>query len=308
MFLLQLPVELLDAICEPVRPVDLVSFARTSSSIYPSAQRLLYRHLSLSSHAQNLRAVFAIARKPELARHVRTFSLRLDTSPVFGAFYRLLGVALSSMTELTSLDLFVDPTASWILSQTRHAYPRLLHFASSLPLDDHVAGFLRRTDALLELEIDGSIMPISLPAPILPVASLPRLSQFVGPSHVASAIVPGRPVESIHLPTGDLTVEDVISLANTTAHVVVFGATTSSLPILLLDALSQPPKPSFYEQVATVLTSLPDLKGFELAGMQWGPTKKATQADGNVWQSQPTVGDIVDAEDVDLDSDLFFAY
>ncbi|KAF8076162.1 hypothetical protein FPV67DRAFT_400982 [Lyophyllum atratum] len=293
MSLPQLPAELLDAICQLVQPLDLAALARTNSTIHPIAQRLLYRHLSVSSTSHDLQVVVALAKQPELAQHVRTFTLRLDSSTVFSSFYRLLGVALSGMTELTSLDLFVDSTASWILSEIQCTYPRLVHFGSSFALDNHVAAFLSKTEALLELEVDGaSTTPNSLPAPTLPVASIPRLSQFVGSSHVASAIVPGRPVESIHLPSGDLTEEDVISLAKSTAHVVIFGATTSSLPMALLDSLSQrmpylvylrlmttcnfsePPKPSFYEQITTALTSLPDLKGFELGGMHWGPSQK----------------------------------
>jgi len=325
MYLPQLPVELLDSICQRVQPLDLVALARTDSTIHPVAQRLLYRHLSLSSTSCNLRAVVALSRKPELAQHVRTFSLRLDSSTVFSSFYRLLSLTLSSMTELISLDLFVDSTASWILSEIQCTYPRLVHFASSFTFDNHVAGFLSKTDALFELEVDGASTS-SLPIPTLPVASIPCLSQFVGSSHVATAIVPGRPIESIHLPSGDLTEEDVITLANSTAHVVIFGATTSSLPMPLLESLSQrmphlvylrlmttcnfsePPKPSFYEQIATALTLLPDLKGFELSGMHWGPPQKAAEDAGRIWQSQPLVGDVVSAGDVDLDSDVFFAY
>ncbi|GLB33584.1 putative RNA polymerase Rpc34 subunit [Lyophyllum shimeji] len=304
MYLPQLPAELLDAICQRVETPDLVALARTDSTIHPIAQRLLYRHLSLTSTSHNLQAVVALSKKPELARHVRTFSLRLGPSTVFSSFYHLLGVALSGMTELISLDLFVDSTASWILSEIQCTYPRLAHFASSFPFDGHVAAFLRTTDALLELELDGgSTDPLTMPT--LPVASIPRLSEFVGASHVATAIVPGRPVESIQLPSGDLREEDVIALANSTAHVVIFSAASSSVPMPLLESLSQrlphlvylrlmttcnfsePPEPSFYEQIATVLTSLPDLKAFELSGMHWGPSQKAAEDAGRTWQSHP---------------------
>ncbi|KAG6911638.1 hypothetical protein DXG01_007888 [Tephrocybe rancida] len=320
-----LPVELLDAICQRGQAVDLAVLSRTCSSIYPVAQRRLYRHLSISSTSHNLQAIITLTQKPELAQHVRTFSLRVDSSTIFKPFLQLVGAALSRMSELISLDLFVDPSASWMLSDASCTYPRLSRFSSSFPFDSHLAKFLTKTEALLELEVD-STLPNNLPVPALPTRSIPHLSQFVGSPHVARAIVPGRPVESIHLPSGDLTVEDVIALGNSTSHVVVLGATTNSSPLQVLESLvqhmpflvylrimttcdfSEPPQQSFYEQTAKALTSLSDLKGFELAGLHWGSAQKDTQDAGRVWQSQPLMGDVVGAEDIDIDSELFYAY
>lgn len=235
MSLRQLPIELLDAICQQALPADLVSLSSTASSILPVAQRLLYRHISVSQH---LGVVATLAKKPELAHHVRTFALTLlDCSTVFDAFYRLLAVALFSMTELTSLDLFVDSGASWILTATPHlTFPRLVHFSCSFPLDSHLASFLSTTEALLELEISGSEI---LPIPVLPDASIPRLSHFIGSSHAANAVVPGRPVESIHLQSGDLTESDAVTLAKSSAQIIILSATTSSLPVSLLETLTQ---------------------------------------------------------------------
>lgn len=236
----QLPVELLDAICQRGQSTDLAVLSRTCSSIHPVAQRRLYRDLSLSTALHNLQAVVTLAKKPELAPHVRSFSLRAECATTFKPFLQLLRTVLSRMTELESLDLFVAPDASWILSGVQCTYPRLLHFSSSFSFDSHVAEFLSKTEALLELEVDGiSTSPNALLVPCLPAQSIPRLSQFVGPSHVARAIVPGRPVESIHLPLGDLTVEDVIILANSSSDVLILGATTTSPPSPILDSLSQ---------------------------------------------------------------------
>jgi hypothetical protein len=334
-----LPVELLDDIFHSVLPADLVSLSRICSTIYPVAQRLLYRHLFVST--RNAGVIITLAKKPELAQHVRTFAVMLDPSTFFRSFYHLLATALSNMTEVISLELLVDPGASWVLLGTRQCvFPRLEHLACSFPLDSHVVDFLGKTEALLQLEVDGISSPPSLPMPTLPVGSLPRLRGFKGSSHAAMAIIPGRPVESIQLNSGDLTQDDIASLAQSTAHVVILGATTSSLPVPLLQTLthhlphlvylrimttytfSEGPdavrlsyghyshsilkqfSQTFYQHIANTLTSLPNLRVFELSGMPWGSSLKTAENEGRVWQSQPLTSDFGTASNTSLDGDL----
>lgn len=342
-----LPVELLDDIFQRVLQPDLVSMCRISSSIYPVAQRLLYRHLSVSS--RDVGVILPLAKMPQLAQHVRTFAIRLDPSTFFKSFYYLLATALSNMTEVVSLELLVDPGASWILGTPHCVFPRLQHLACSFLLDSHVVDFLSKTEALLELELDGISSPLSPPIPTLPVGSLPQLCGFKGSSHAAMAIVPGRPVESIHLNSGDLTQDDIASLAQSTAHVAILGATTSALPVPLLQSLthhfpylvylqmmtmynfSEGPdavrlsygyhshnilkqfSQTFYQNIANALASLPNLRAFELSGMPWGSSLKTAENEGRVWQSQPfsndfdTAGDTSPDVDGDLHSDFFLA-
>jgi len=331
MSLHQLPVELLDDIFQRLHPSDLVALSRTNSSIHPVALRLLYRHLSISSESPfcNVGVLIALTNEPELARHVRSFAIRLDScSTLLNSFYRHLATALSNMTELITLDIFVDPSASWVLQASHNSlFPRLQHLACSFPLDSHVIKFLAKTDALLDLEVDAIATPHSMPNLILPMASLPRLSQFTGSSYAAKAIVPGRPVQSIHLNSGDLTEDDVASLAKSTTHVVILGATTSSLPVPFLQSLthnmpqlvylritttynfSEAPDAMFYRDIANALESLSDLNAFELSGMHWG--SKPADKEGRVWQSQP-LADFGMSDDVsfigDFHSDFFLAY
>lgn len=233
-----LPLELLDDIFQRVRPADLASLSRICSYIRPVAQRLLYRHLSVSS--RNVGAISALSEKPQLAEYVRTLAVRLAPSAFPRSFYHLLARVLSDMTQIISLELFVDPGASWVLLGTRPSvFPRLQHLACSFSLDSHVVDFLGRSEALLELEVDGISSPLSVPIPTLPVGALPQLCGFKGSSHAAAAIIPGRPVQSIHLNSGDLTQDDVASLAQSTAHVVILGATTGSSPVQLLQSVSR---------------------------------------------------------------------
>ena len=228
------------------------------------------------------------------------------------------------MTELTSLEVFVDSSASWVLNGTQNAtFPQLLHFACSFSFDTQVANFLSKTCALLELEVD-SIPTLHTPSlPPLPWTSIPRLIQFIGSSQAAKAIVPGRPVESIHLSSGDLTKSIVDSFAESTARIVVLGATTGLLPVPLLELLAQHlphlvylrimttykfseapdvvclfvvdlaipfftfPFQVFYENVAKALATLPELTAFELSGMHWGSRKRSDDNEKRVWQSKP---------------------
>lgn len=235
-----LPPELLDAVSSHLFPADLSSLSQVCAYVSPVAQRLLYRHVSLSPAFHNLGVVITLAKKPAIARFVRSFSINLySNTPLFRAFYRHLALALESMTALTHLTLLIDSQASWVLPGAHaRTFPRLIHFACSFSFDSHVVNFLEKTDALLELEVD-SMSPRSLITPALPVTFIPKLAHFAGSTHAAQAVVPGRPVESIHLSSGDLTESVVNSFAQSTATVTVLGASTSSLPLPLLQLFSK---------------------------------------------------------------------
>lgn len=236
-----LPAELLDNICHHALLPDLVALSRTSSLFYTVTQRLLYRHISIDSTSTSLAVVLSLAKKPHVARHVRTFAIRLDPyTTVLRSYYRRLREALSNMSELTSLDISVDPTASWVLRMRSNVkFPRLQHFASSFPLDSDVAHFLCRAEAIRQLEVDS--FPTSDPiAPSnVPATAIPHLSRFIGSSQAAQAVIPGRPVEEIHLNSGDMTEDVVRGLAKSTASVLLLGASTSSLPLSLLGTLAE---------------------------------------------------------------------
>lgn len=265
MALHRLPTELLDAVFHFVHPKDLASLSRTSSHLLPIAQRLLYRRVTISPTRRNLGVVITLAKRKDLARVVRSFSINVATYPtLFRSFYRHLAIALANMTEVVHLDIFVDADASWVLPGSHEStFPRLLHFASSFSFDSHVAAFLAKAHALLELEVD-SISSHTPLMPSLPITSIPHLIHFIGSSQVAQAIMPGRPVESIHLNSGDLTESVVNCLAESTAKVTVLGASTSSLPVPLLMHISERLPHLVYLRMATThsFSEAPDVVSF----------------------------------------------
>ena len=122
MALSALPVELLDAVLAPLSDSHpaLAAVARTSRLLNTCATRLLYRHLALSAYARNLSLISLLADHPHLAVLVRTFSVHLDDAePAIVPTYAQLQRALGLMTNLMSLALYVDASASWILSPSQ---------------------------------------------------------------------------------------------------------------------------------------------------------------------------------------------
>ena len=332
-----LPVELLLAIADLV-PLDaLPALALANSRLTDIAQRVLYRHISLAGPpARNLPVLRLLARKPHVARHVRSFYIAVHAlSPVFANFYALLATALRNMSDLHSLHLLVDSAATWVLPDA--CYPTLVHFTSTFALDDNLARFLHNTPSLLELEVD-SIPTLSTPTTPIPTTAMPRLEQFIGSARAAAAIVPGRPVKSIHL-NGVLPEDDVPLLARSTAPVLVLGAVTNAPPVPFLQLLHrhlphlaylrvmstqnlfQPPAPvrahpcrvvetdppakEFYEQVANVLASFSELNAFELSGMHWGSRPKRDDESKRVWQSSPLSSP---SDQLVFGTDFFLAY
>ncbi|KAJ3841553.1 hypothetical protein EV361DRAFT_76173 [Lentinula raphanica] len=324
-----LPLELLDAVCESLSPLDLAHLSYTCTSVHQSAQRQLYRHLSISSSRRNLSVVLTLARKPHLAHYVRSFSIELDIhcSTLLRPFYSQLSRALSGMAELSSLQLSIDSTASWVLAGIK--LPRLVQFACPFPVDSYISNFLKHTPALLELEVDSTSYWHEPPIAVLAPSSAPLLQHFVGSSRAAKAIVPSRPVQSVQLTAGDLTEEVVSRLSESTAGISIFSARTNSAPAILLQLLSQKLQclvhirllttysysethyVTFYQHIAGALNAFPDLQTFELSGMHWGSEERKDSDRQRVWQSQPFEFDLNSSpESLDIDpySDLFYAY
>lgn len=244
MSLPSLPVELIDTIFKNVAAPELVALSSTCSSLCPVAQRLLYRHISVSVWSHNIQAIPTLAKRPDLALFVRSFTISTAAMlPLFPAFYDLLATALSSMTEVTSLNVLVDSSVSWMLEKAGRnvTYHRLQQFTCAFPFDSNVAQFLAKAPALLELEVDSMPYEPSFPIrlPTLSPTSIPHLNQFIGSARAARAIVPGRPLQHIHLNEGDLDEGDVAYLAQATANVLVLGATASTPPVALLESIAR---------------------------------------------------------------------
>lgn len=239
MALTSLPFELLDAISNALDTRrDLVAFASTNSTLYAVAQRGLYRHLSVTASSKTLAVTQVLADNPHLARHVRSFALAIpQTQQVPAEYYQSLSKALAAMHDLESLKLTIGPSFSWVLpGGTDHLFPRLQNFTCLFLLDPHVTQFLGKTSGLLHLELGHDLSP-DLAITEMPSSWLPQLASFAGSSQSAQVIVPGRPISSISMHSGDLTADVVHTLSKSTAPISFLDATTASLPLPLLEAM-----------------------------------------------------------------------
>jgi len=116
-----LPPELVNHVFSFITPAHLTILSRTSSACCNAAERILYGHLSLSPSTRDLSGVFnTLAFNPHIASYVRSFRFTVDLYTFDDRHYNLktlqVAQALSNMSELTSLNIFVDHAASWVLS------------------------------------------------------------------------------------------------------------------------------------------------------------------------------------------------
>ncbi|KAI5120916.1 hypothetical protein M0805_002896 [Coniferiporia weirii] len=305
MALNNLPLDILDSLCQFVHKRDLLALARSSAVFYPSAQRYLYRHLALFNYTDAVRCLETLRRRRDLARHVRVLSLRLDpNAPVLRSFVELLATVLPDVHNLVSLDIVIPPSAStaFVAPEARGTvYPRLTHFSCNLPLDGAVCSFLQCLPAARELQLGEctgivSASSTSSSLPVLPASALPNLALFMGPSDAAAVLVPGRPLESVHLYSGELSEDVLVALARSSSAITIFGAFTHSLSPSVLHCLaaslphlhhlrimtmyhaSNQPDDLFYGQVVQILSTLPALVSAELAGFRWVSWKDAAGA------------------------------
>jgi hypothetical protein len=171
------PTEIIDHIAHYLHATDLVALSKTNLHFYAVAQRWLYRQITINYSSNNLSVVLTLAQKPHIARYVRTLSIRLGSHSAPSSFYSHLRTAISNMSQLTLLDLFLDHATSWVMqTQDDSTYHHLEHFASSFHIDNHLVHFLQKTTALLDLEVNS--LPPTTTIPSLGPNALPNLYQF----------------------------------------------------------------------------------------------------------------------------------
>ncbi|KAL1723625.1 hypothetical protein EV715DRAFT_246262 [Schizophyllum commune] len=323
--LTMLSTEVLDRVCQHLSQRELAAVSLLCSSLHQTAVRLLYRDVQVSSAVGNLSLVMTLARRPQLAQHARSFSITGAThAPPLRPFYELVARVLRTMPCLTSLDLALDHRASWVLAGC--ALPHLLRFRCTFVMDAHVTSFLRTAPLLHDLEVHP-LAPDAFEKPgTLPEHALPRLASFTGSSTAALAIIPFRPVSSVHLASGDCTPDVVARLAGSCSPIQRFTAQTTSPPIALLPHFAQhmpqllylrldtkdfvldPGDVGLYEGIVHELPALRALRAFELSGIYWPSSQKETGA--REWRSPlltipETESDSAEAE---VQSELLWAY
>ncbi|PPQ72522.1 hypothetical protein CVT24_004828 [Panaeolus cyanescens] len=317
-----LPIELVDQISLCLSMKDQVSLAATAKRYTDVVQRVLYRHITLDSQ-NNQDCLHSLANNPIIAKHVRSFTICVSQS---NDLLPVLNEAISNMTELTSLDIWVEQFSnSWIMkTPDTSTYNRLNRFTCSFNLDHNLAHFLNKTPQLRQLHVHSLPTSSSDLVSTLRPDALPLLSQFYGSSQAAQFIVPGRPVEEIHLHSGDLTEEVARSLAYSTGPVRDLSAVTSSHSVSLIGTLtrcmerlvhlrivtcnfSDAPDLAYVSNIADALRSLPDLQTCEIWGIHWVSSQKGFDDEDRVWHSETfNTDDVLNGNTVLDVSNLYF--
>ena len=304
-----LPCELVFHIAAYLSKLDLLSLATTDHYGARLAQQLLYRDLHVSSYSHNLSLVITLAKKPHIAAHVRSFALHVGPSTIlFRSFYDALRTALSNMSDLTSLQLFFDPTCSSAIRSV-DGFSDLLNVSAYLAHDHHVAFCLAKPDLDFRSLTDATER--------FPEA-FPHFGKLLGPG----AVTRSRPVESSTRSNSGNILESVAAkLAKSTVPVILFEANIDSLSIPFLLSLSramprlrylrftatsnnvQPPSnvghnhsilttvlipfilQEFCDDVAKILSFFPALESFELWGIHFEQAR-STYNSGQQWRAK----------------------
>lgn len=236
---MSLPFELVDYICQHLSNHELASVATSSSNLCAIAQRILFEDLRL--YGQYLGILITLASKPHLAQHVR--SLRVFAGghhEDHSVHCEALSSALDHMSELEFLSLSFPThhnSTAILPEKPRIVYERLRTLNVSFSPDTRFVRFLGQIPGLVHLGVDHH--PWTHPQPFnVPLNCIPKLNTFRGSLHDALAIVPKRPVHSIFLISGDLTVDAIPTLALSSTPIAILDAATTSAPLPILRSLA----------------------------------------------------------------------
>ncbi|KAG9101175.1 hypothetical protein FS749_009637 [Ceratobasidium sp. UAMH 11750] len=155
-----------------------------------------------------------LARSPELATHVRSYTISLKQADPVGNLYRLLARALSHMTNLHSLSFEIPGDKSWVL---QGCSANIRWFKTSLEFDDKLANWMATKPLVHDL-----ILTRTKTFPLQP-HQLPNLGIIFGTPQAVLPAVIGRPVRSVCFGLNGLVTLDLCNLAKTTVSVDHLG-------------------------------------------------------------------------------------
>jgi hypothetical protein len=176
--------------------------------------------------------ICTLARSPELAACVRSYTISLKQADPVGNLHRLLAKALSHMVNLDSLSFEIPGThscgslpvelilmispgdKSWILQRCS---ANIRWFKTSLEFDDRLAKWVATKPLVHDL-----ILTRTKAFPMQP-HQLPNLGIIFGTPHAVLSAVAGRPVKSVCFGLNGPVALDLSSLARTTVCVDHLG-------------------------------------------------------------------------------------
>ncbi|EJD01709.1 uncharacterized protein FOMMEDRAFT_22071 [Fomitiporia mediterranea MF3/22] len=245
-----LPMEIFHQIFENVPRTTLTSVARTNTSFNEVSEKLIYRHLELTTISQAIQCFQTLQKKPQAAKSVREFVIMIrDTRSCVQNLGPLLSTVLRSMTQLTSLHVAIE--GPYLPALNGCTFPRLTTFSSIADLSPNptplVEFFIRHptiTSVCLGGETPSNDPSLRNAPPFsLPPSALPSLTSYMGSRRLASIFVPGRPVKRItlawHSQNVELEVRCIVPpLGQASVPVASFSVATPGWSPMLIRALA----------------------------------------------------------------------
>ncbi|KAJ7583258.1 hypothetical protein C8J56DRAFT_205364 [Mycena floridula] len=269
-----LPNETLESIFDELDSTALSTVARVSTHYNAVAERILYSSINikdvLSSASPMPMRTFhccqSILRRPHLVETIKKLHVRWQTdSESPPSHYHLapatakLADALRSLSFLISLDLFLGPVnvVATPESGPLHAIERIIYGCHLSQLQYCALGAEWSKNGPQYTNILRAFL-VTLPelqqlrlvdhrsALVVPETALPKLSIFRGSSETAASLLPGRPVQTLHLigQDSDINRENLPRFTNT------------SLPIRFLDLSGMSIRPVLLRNIAEYLPTI----------------------------------------------------
>ncbi|KAF9467642.1 hypothetical protein BDZ94DRAFT_1248615 [Collybia nuda] len=232
---LPLPVEILDYVFQYFARDESLPFLRVNRAFYDISVRVLYRHIDGLHLHQSVACLLTLEKGPKPAQFVRSLEIGWEEATPTLNLYQLLHRVLQKLSGLNSLYIELPRLHSptWILSNCTFS---LHSFATSLPCNQELAGFLDLQPSIVELSLRGIHDSHSLPflqtissppedhceEPIFPLlpTSLPKLTQFRsihGRPSTITTVISGRPIKMVSIPLFPSLATETLSALSTSS-------------------------------------------------------------------------------------------
>ncbi|KAG8722316.1 hypothetical protein FRC08_004154 [Ceratobasidium sp. 394] len=249
-------------------PTALYNFAHVNRQCRELALPVLYRSVFLTRERSVRQFCQTVENNAGLARLVRSFSIASSASPSDEHQEFLEGIhgALKSMVNLTDLSirLIEQPPYQkrhWIFEGTTFHLKRL---ELRMDYDSALIDFLARQPLIESLTLLGAVPDhLSSLRLELPPTALPRLAHFHGHYTQALALVPGRPIKSVHITqvddAGEFEPSDVFVCLNDTVETIAQSAHLGPLEEITMDD-----EDGDYGLLEVILCNIPTVKSVNL--------------------------------------------
>ncbi|KAG9083805.1 hypothetical protein FRC07_013814, partial [Ceratobasidium sp. 392] len=249
-------------------PTLLYRVVQTNRQCREIALPLLYRSVFLTRERSVRRFCQTVENDSGLARLVQSFSIASSASPEeeHQGFLEGIHAALKNMVSLTDLSirLIEQPPYQqrhWIFEGTTF---QLTHLELRMDYDSALISFLTSQPKLRCLTLLGAVPDhLSTLRLELPPTALPNLTHFHGHYTQALALVPGRPVKSVHITqvddSGEFEPSDVFVCLKDTVETIA-----ESVHVGLLEEITMDDEDTDYGLLEVVLCNIPTVKSVNL--------------------------------------------